>query len=262
MLPYWGVCLVRTPGGIGATNDGLFGQSDLPLTILDAAGLKLPAQPFAGRSVMRHYDAPRDLPMSAVYHRRMGVVRADDGVELMGEHFNPLAWYRTDPLPGRDGFAALTEVPGTDLSEYIYRPVLAELARRQRAEQAQAKRRPIVLVQPGTYVLPALPLPNGGNPLTKNQYLYSDRDAWVRVKVKIRPGADDGVGMIGMNFLGEQYELERQADGWYTAFRETLWQIEPGTAGNFSVGIKAFGRVGEPVTMEVAQLEVVITPLK
>ena len=259
LAQFWGLCMVRLPGGAAAVNHQLTGQSDVALTVLDAVGLSDDAAPFAGRSILRHYADPRPLPFAAVYHRRLGIARADGNIELLDEDFHPIALYRSDPASGRDGFAALVEDPAIELGAASDRPLLADLARRQHEEAHAQASRPIVLIPPGRYVINELPA--GGHPLTKGQFLHADTDAWVRVDFTARPVTGQTIRHIGIHFLNQQHWIYPEPDGGFTFFREQLRRLDS-EGGYFSADIKAFGTPGQPMEIVIDRARVTITPVR
>lgn len=75
----WGLCLALTPttGKKPATNPGLFGLVDIPLSILDYLGLGASADHIAGRSIFRDYMNSAPRPLAGSWGSRLFVVSDD-----------------------------------------------------------------------------------------------------------------------------------------------------------------------------------------
>ena len=274
VLQYWGFCMIRPPGGVGQTdaaggnalprggltNDGLYGQSDVAISVLDAAGFTQAQNPFGGRSLLRRYTSPRSLPFGAVYHRRMGMVLEDGSMEMLGEDFRPVVRYVPESAGGGRMFTDLVESPAGE-AEWASQPILAELALRQRRESAAEAGRPMVMIPPGRYVLPPLPEPYSGVPIVKNQGYYSAGHSRVRVRIRLRVQDPAQVKRINMGFLDEGYRLEPSEGGVFSIDVEDTYWRKPEDNGIFAINLKAHTLAREPLTLEVEAAEVTVVPL-
>ncbi|MEM7626838.1 MAG: LTA synthase family protein [Planctomycetota bacterium] len=255
----WGVFMAVSPGGEVGPIDGLFGQSDVALSVLDYLGLAEPSSAFGGRSIFRDYATPRELPFANVYRRQIGVFLADGGVELFGEHFNPIARYLPAPSSGRQGFTALVQDDSATARDFMSRPVLADLTLRQAGGGAGRVPRPLVFIPPGPHTVTPLPAPRRGGTLTKGQYFYAPPDSWVRVQVALTADPEAIVDRIELRFLDFTVPLERDGGGRYTADRTVSLQR---TLGSFDVVLRAFTEDQSPVTLNIERAEITVTPLE
>ncbi len=87
----WGLCVALPPRKHGtppvsAVNEGLFGLADLPLSILDYAGLAASADAIGGRSIFRDYAASERRALPGSWGDRFFIVSGD---ALLMKDFGP-----------------------------------------------------------------------------------------------------------------------------------------------------------------------------
>lgn len=256
----WGVFIASLPNrSRSGAIDGLYGQGDVALSVLDYLGLAESSPPFFGRSVFREYETPRELPFANVYRRQIGVFLEDGGVELYGEHFNPIAKFHPKPASGGQGFAGLTRDESAADLDYLGRPVLADLALRQSGRAGDDEPRPLTFIPPGRYTVTPSPDPRRGGSLTKGQYFYGPSDSQVCVEVSLTAESGAAVERIELRYLDFKVPVELDKNGRYYARRTVSLQR---SRSAFDVELVVFTEDQRPMTINVAQAEITIKPIK
>jgi len=90
----WGFLIALTPERTQFLVDGVFAQSDIPLSILDYLGLSGGEEEFFGRSVFRQYDRPRKTFYGNVNFRIIGGLDDDGSIVQCLDEGRQCARYR------------------------------------------------------------------------------------------------------------------------------------------------------------------------
>lgn len=254
----WGVFIAAVPGenSYGAI-EGLYGQSDVALSVLDYLGLGESGPTFYGRSIFRRYTTPRELPFANVYRRQMGIFLADGGVELYGEHFNPIAKFQTSDQGKGMGLARLKRDDDARDHDFLGFPVLADLVIRQR--EAIQENKPMVFLPPGRYaVVPPADYQRGAA-LTRAQFFYSPRESSVTVEVALRAEDIEAIEKIELHCLDIKAQLTLEEDGYYRA-RRTI--IVERAQSSFQIRLRVYTKNQQPIDIEVDKAEFTIRPIQ
>ena len=221
---HWGVFIALPPTGESGPIEGVYGQSDLALSVADYLGLNGAAEHFTGRSLFRRYDAPRDLPIGQIYARRVGLFDADGYVHFFTQDMEPVTSYRVGPRPFMQFWA------NDEPIEHPGRGVLAELLRRQDKQTTIQPGQPIDLLTAGTRSIYVGP---DGVSLAGWQAFSCEEDAVLHIDLDLSITGSTAPAKIWCR-VAMAHEEEGQA--------VTLDPIEPGSSSQWRLRY----RTGQP----------------